>query len=409
MAIETSSSIGYILKRQYPTPEIMEFAAFRNKPFLAMLPKKYKQGGETTIVPVTTSLGAGFSNTFSNAQTNANIQKGVAYSLGFFPKVYNVQQIDNQLMMNAQNKSQSFIDLVSNYAKTLVETVSLNVARQLYRSGTGSIGRRASVSGQTITLTVADDAMNFYPGLALRASAADGGALRLGTVATVTGVDYSSGTVTVDAVANITAFADNDFLYIDGCAANGGANVALTGLAGWIPSTTPSATTFFGVDRTAAVELLAGTRFDGSALNILDALIQGLNRVARFGTSPKKVFMNFSDYTGLLLVAGDKLRLVNVGTQNAKLNFSGAMISFAGGDVEVVPDSSCPKGLAYIINPETWKLYVSHDMFPNVFTEAGDNKLTMATADAVEIRSNNYMQLACERPVENGVVILPAV
>lgn len=408
MAVETLSTITYILKDVYKNPAMMEFAAFKDKPLLAMMPKKYAtSGGSSYIIPVTTALGAGFSNTFTTSQANANIQKGTRFSLGIFPQLYNVEQISNQLLMGARTSTQSFVNLVTQHAKTLVETVSWNTARQIYRSGTGSLARRASVSSNTITLTVPTDAAAFYPEMVIVASATDGGALRTGS-AVVKGVDYGAGTVTVDSVAGISSFADNDFLYIQGTAANGGSNIALTGVAGWIPSTAPSATPFFGVDRTQAVQLLAGSRFDGTALDILSACLGGLNQVARFGGKPTHVFMNYEDYNQLLLVAGDKLRLVNVGSQNAKLSFSGVNITYAGGDCSVVPDAACPKGLAYALNMETWGLYIMHDMFPNVYTESGDAKIPMLSADAVEIRSNNYCQVACEAPIHNGVILLPS-
>jgi len=43
-------------------------------------------------------------------------------------------------------------------------------------------------------------------------------------------------------------------------------------------------------------------------------------------------------------------------------------------------------------------------VFPNIWTEAGDPAITVHNDDAIELRSNNYVELVCRRPVMNGVV-----
>lgn len=406
MGIESlTTGINYILKKQYSNPETMAWLAYRNRPLLAAMPKVFGIGGSSYEVPVTTSLGAGISNTFSSAQTNASLSTGKVFAVTM-AKMYAVQQIDTQLLMAARKDNQTFMKLATDKMDLLITTVAERMHSQLYGSGTGSIGQRASISTNTITLSSQSDVHNFYIGLVLVASATDGGALRTGS-AIVTAVDRSAGTVTVDNAAGITSFANNDFLYIQGTAANGGANIAVSGLRAWVPTSSPSAAAFFGVDRTADVASLAGSRFNGTSFDIFTALVRGLNEVAVYGGAPEYVFMSFPDFSNLQLVASDKLRLVKADLGVAKMGFEGVEVAYAAGKVIVLPDAKCPRGLAYALKPDTWELACTNGDFPHVFTEAGDAALTVPTADAIELRSNNYCQLVCKAPIHNGVIQLP--
>src|SRR5262249_5068260 len=122
------------------------------------------------------------------------------------------------------------------------------LAAFLYSDGGGSIGRRASISTNVITLTNADDAKNFQKGQYIRASTArTGGSVKGGTPCQVVRVTYglTTSTVEVDNAANISGFADNDYLFNDG-----DYDAVPRGLEGWLPASDPSSSdSFLGVNR----------------------------------------------------------------------------------------------------------------------------------------------------------------
>ena len=62
------------------------------------------------------------------------------------------------------------------------------------------------------------------------------GSLRSGS-GTITAIDRDAGTITY--TGTITSLTANDYLFTQGDAPNGGANVKVSGLAAWIPSSAP--------------------------------------------------------------------------------------------------------------------------------------------------------------------------
>lgn len=96
----------------------------------------------------------------------------------------------------------------------------------------------------------------------------------------VTAVNRSTGTVTVNSAAAITAFADNDYLF-----PRGDIDGEIKGLEAWIPAADPGATSFFGVDRSVDVTRLGGLRKDLSGKPIEEALMEACELTYREGAA----------------------------------------------------------------------------------------------------------------------------
>lgn len=100
-----------------------------------------------------------------------------------------------------------------------------------------------------ITLAQVEDISKFEVGQTLQARS--GGTARIFATgvssALVIAVDRDAGTVTVDAdnSGNTDTIVAGDTMNVAG-----DYNAKVTGLAGWIPSSAPSSSLFFGVDRT---------------------------------------------------------------------------------------------------------------------------------------------------------------
>ena len=157
----------------------------------------------------------------------------------------------------------------------VMRSVGDSISRNLFRDGSGAIGRvnNGSFSTTALDLVTDMDSLNFEVGMVLQVSGTkSGGSVRSGTL-TVSAVNRGAASNQITMSGNLSGWssvAQNDYIY-----QSGDYDGALTGLEGWLPATAPSSTAFFGQDRTADITRLSGQRYDGSSGTILEALIEG--------------------------------------------------------------------------------------------------------------------------------------
>ena len=399
MAATTATLVANYLKDLHLNKQAVVTAMYKDKPLLNWITKEYSVPGQVWLQTVGYSLSAGASNTFTTAQSNAKLPNPARFTINPVD-IYGVETLTRKLMMQAKSDG-SLINLTTEKFKILLMTLSNKAHKQLYRSGTGVIGRRSSISTNTITLTNPADAANFYKNMVIVASAADGGALRTGS-AIVTNVDRgrSTATVTVDSAAGISSFADNDYLYQQGDAANNSTNVALSGLEAWIPETV-SATTFWGVDRTADVQNLAGYRINATtellgARDSIEALITEMQTLT--GVVPDAIFTTPRVAEAVRISASDAIRFVQVkGTAQLVID------AFEILGVPVIADYMCPTGKAFALKKDALSLKFVNPGFPDIVNEDGSDQSRVYNDDAYEMRSSNYCQLVVNSPIMTGV------
>lgn len=400
------SDFAYATKELYDDEELaLEQYLYRERPLLAMIKKKFNSGGKYVVVPVGVSGIAGFGNDFSTTQSNINPQTGAAFQVTR-KKLYSIARVDQEAVVATQNDEEAFISLAEDTLKSLMDRAGKLAAVQLYGDGTGAIAQASSVSGGVITLANPSDNVYFEKGMSINASSSLGGALRSGT-GVVTGVTRGRSSATVTYSGTISSIGNTDYIYYAGTAANGGSNIAMSGLNAWIPSSAVTATAFFGVDRTADEVALAGTRYDASGLNPVEALVNGSVQVASFGGLPDAAFMSFYDYAALLNVLGDKKRYVTSNvkvTEKIDVAFKGVVVDYPKGELVVYPDAYCPKGKTWLLQMDTLTMHCAQPKFPFLYKEGESPNITMATADEWELRSTNYVQLAVRMPGYNGVI-----
>ena len=122
-----------------------------------------------------------------------------------------------------------------------INNISASLAQSLYGDGTGAKGQSASNSSP-ITLVNINDITNFEVGMVIVAASSATGSIRSGSGA-ITAVDRDAGTITY--TGTITSLTANDYLFTQGDAPNGGANVKVSGLPP-DSSSAPAPTAFFG-------------------------------------------------------------------------------------------------------------------------------------------------------------------
>lgn len=397
-------SFDAALKEHY-TDQRVKNLVYKNNPFLAMVPKMEDFGGRNLPIPI--QFGVPQSRSVDYATALA-LKPGASSQYDRFVLIrsrdYCLATIDNETMEASVGNPNAFMEAAVSEINSAIQSCTRSVGVKLYRSGTGAIGQVSAAGAAALTFTLANpnDVTNFEVGMSLVGSAVDGGALFPGS-AFVTGVDRNLGVLSTTGAnwnAQIIGLVATSFLYPQGDAANAGPNVAITGLAGWLPGAVVPAAPFFGVVRTADSTRLGGNFIDGTLLTVEEALIDGSSRVAREGGQPDYVFMNHLHYSELLKALGSKVEYVRSSPSDAdvgEISFSGLRLHTPTGSVIVVPDQNCPTGNAYMLQMDTWKLY-SLGMAPKILQPDGMRVLREPSLDALEVRVGYYAQLGCVAP-----------
>ena len=306
--------------------------------------------------------------------------------------------------------------------------ITNNIAFELFGSGTATRGvsTAAMVSPSTavgatiIPISNANQIVAFEVGMTLVSSLTDGAAPSADFV-TITGVDRANGIITgtssvfpLSADWSVTSGAAGYLSVMGDIPATGalstGSFLALSGLAAWLPVTTPSnVDNFWGVNRSADPTRLAGLRYNAQAYTIEEGMTNALAFANREGAKPDMCIMDFASYAALVNALGAKVQYVQVKHDEVEVAFDGITFQSAYGKITVLADRSCPPQTAYVLTINTWKLR-SLGKVPHILTYGmeGLEGLRVGNADALEIRIGYYGNLICSAPGWNMVVQLSA-
>lgn len=399
------------LKELYDDQKIANLV-YKNNPFLAMVPKMEEFGGKYMPIPLIVNTSQGRSGTFSNAQSNQTAATVQSFALTRTQN-YSIAQIDNQTMLASKTDKMAFINGATVVIDGAIRALTNSLATQIFRSGSGAIGTVAAGGSTTtgiFTLANPSDVVNFEVNMTIEARNPSTGALRSGGPAYIIAVNRTSGQLTFSSSMGGSAGGLAAWGITTGDTLNvqGDYNIALKGLAGWLPTTAPtSGDNFFGVDRSTDPTRLAGVRFDGSSESIEEAVIDASLLVAREGGNPDVCVMPFSSYAALEKSLGSKAQYISFDGP-AKIAFPGILINGAAGQIKVFPDRSCTAKTAYLLQMDTWKLY-SLGPAPHIAKYAdGLEMLRVYNSDAAELRVVSYANLGCNAPGFNAVVQLGA-
>lgn len=399
------TSFAAALKQHY-TQDRVENMVYRDNPLLAMMKKYESFGGKNLPIPIIYGNPQGRSADFANAQSNKTNSQLKDFVLTR-SKDYSLASIDNETLEASKGNANAFLEAATVEIDGAIQSITRSLAVAMYGTGSGSIGRIAAsttIASPTIQLSDVEDVTNFEVGQTLVLSTANGGGTVKAGTAQIVGVDRDAGTVTLnDDIDNLVATAAvNDYIFVQG-----DYDAKIKGLEAWLPSTAPTSTPFFSVDRTSDSSRLAGIRVDGSALPIEEALVKAANRVAREGGRPDHVFMSFSKFNDLVNSLGSKVQYVQeqVKAGQGYVGFQTIMIYGPRGTIKVIPDQNCPSDRAFMLQMDVWKLY-SLGKCPRILDTDGLKMLRESNADAVEIRVGYYAQLGCKAPGFNANIKL---
>ena len=383
---------------------------YKDNPLLALIPKYESFGGKNLPIPVLFGNPQGRSKTFSNAQTrgsatNSQITDFVLTRV----KDYSIATIDNETLEASKGNPNAFMEAATTEIDGAIQALTRSLAIGIYGGSDGNIGQVSveptEAATTVITLKNADSVTNFEVGMMINIwSAKSGGSQRnvdgSTTSLEIDAIDRSAGTITFsEAYTSSGTIAADDYLFVEG-----DRGLALSGLDSWLPSTAPTSTPFFGVDRSVDTTRLGGVRHDGSSQPIEEALVDAASKVSREGGKVDYCFLNYAKYAELEKALGSKVSYVDL-SMNAEVGFRGIEINGPRGTIKVVADQNCPADVAFMLQLNTWKLY-SLGKAVRVIDTDGLSMLRQASADGVEVRYGHYGQVGCKAPGYNARVSL---
>lgn len=409
MAAMNQSAIDKIAKDLYPQEDINKLVIEKSA-LLGMIKKRQDFVGRRQVVGLRFATPSGRSAILQNAITNSNPSKLEGFYVTRI-KDYSVASIDTETIRSADGKKGSIVEALDLEIGGALEALRRSMAISLFRNQGGSIGRLTD-NGTLVTSTgpfqllVPEDISNFEVGMSIQLAVTDGttGTVKAG-LAVIAKVDRNLGqffTVAPLSTGIPTAAVTlNDYVFYDG-----DFGVRMAGLASWIPQVAPTATPFFGVDRTQDPERLAGVRptvTTGAPIEIV--LQQALGQMARNMSEPDTIFLNPTDWMQLVVSLGSKLVIQKVHARDtADISFDAVVIAGPKGMVKVLSDPNCPKGVAYILQMDTWCLWTLGPV--GFLDEDGLRMLRGTVSDDYTWRMGYYGNLVCDAPGWNAVVTL---
>jgi len=418
MASFNLTNFDAAMKHMYPIKKV-ENLVYKNNPLLAMIPKNTSFSGRNITFGVEYGQTPGRSANFLTAQTNRGGTKLEDFVVTRV-KDYSVVSVDNETLLAADGSEGSLLDVAKAKTDSALLALSRSMAQALYRDGTGYIGSTDSTgSSTTITLENAADVRNFEVGMRIvRSSSTPGDTLRSsGAAAEITAVNRSGGTFTIHANADVvwTDAASNDLLYVEGDATNSGSpttsNFArIAGIEAWCPTSAPSSTSFFGVDRSQDTTRLGGQRITGAS-SIKESLLDAMVTVYREGGMPSHVFLPpdiwlllANDLEGTPVQGGSaNRRRYDSDDTSTTMGFSSLQLAGPSGIVPIYADHNCQPGVAWVLQLDTWE-FRTLGAAPRILDFDGLKGIRENNADGVEYRWGFYGNVLCKAPGYNAVV-----
>lgn len=393
------------LKVHYTDEEVQRLT-LTDHPFLALLARDEKFLGKNLPIPIIYGNTQNRSATFSvaNAGTSTTLIKDFVLTR---VRDYAVAKVDGETMDASESDADAFMEAAIVEVDGAFESMASSLATALFRNGTGSIGTVGSIGGAgntVLTLSDITTAVFFEVGMTLVESATDGGSLGGGssTGEVIFAMDRDAGTLTSTSASWTTVLSNlttGHFLYV-----LGDLNAKVSGLDAWIPSTAPSNTTFFSVDRSKDPVRLGGSRYDGSNQPIEQALVNGAVRAAKWGGRVSHYFVSYEQYANCEHALGAKRVYVDV-RATEDIGFQGLEIIGPKGPIKIVPDAMCQATVAWGLDMRRWKLYSLQSAI-RILRRSGGDSVRDPSNDAEQTRIGGYFQLGCRAPGHNVRVAL---
>jgi hypothetical protein len=390
------STVGYVFKTMFDAG--LSDEATRLHPTLDRIKKVDDFGGTSLKYSVKYGNAQNItSGVIASAQAVGSASKGVTFEM-YRKKKTGTISLDVEALLAAKKSTEgAFATLVVSEVDGFVSEFWDRLGFDLFRDGYGARGIQSSISTNTITLTIPDDARNFKVGMLLGADdTATGASPRVGSSA-ITAVDTDAGTITVTSAAAIASLTNGDYLFAYPEIASN-----LEGFEMCTPLTAPTgADSFRGVNRSVYSSLLAGARIDDTNTMIEENAGKIAVKIRQNGGRADTLVLNPQRAWEMFRRLGAKV-MYQGGGGTVEYGFEKAIISSPAGDLQVISDPDCPTSRGRVFLNESHKLRTLEE-FVHIANEDGNYNLRMPTDDALETRVRSMSNYQQTEPRNHGV------
>lgn len=428
MAAANSTSYSALLKEIWPQDDIIN-ELYDVKQSLYGLVEK-----DTSFYEVVRHIAVGYGYTggasaqFSNAK--ANKQPTVESQFKITPvQYYSLFSIQRQLLRRAQQKKAAIVPALERQTKMAIEVWKRRTGIYLFNTNVGAIGQILTDQSGTATLatggtqvltssqiqlTSAVDMRHFNKNVTVDFSVDNTGSAGVRSMQSplvVSGVDRDNAIITFNQAVNTAcpSHGATDYVYY-----SGDYNQILSGLSQWVPITAPTSTLFFGLDRTADVQLLGGWRVSCKNKSMRASGMTTAKVLHEIGADPTHWFLSPNDFLNLQIELESAGALKRITEPGAKINsrsfgepFTGISLMGPAGEIKCFFDINVPDNYGWMVNLAQWKFATMGDA-PYFDQEDGNEILREADADALEGRIVGDMQFYGEAPGHGAVSLLAA-
>lgn len=410
----TVASSAAILKTKYTQPKVY-WEAYEDNPSFAGVRKDTTFDGNNKVIAIQTEapIGGGF----SIGQAQANLGPGL-YKNFLLTRIedFGVARIKGQALKAAAKSTGALLDLWTREMDGIILHVTRSAAIHMWRTGTGSrgsISASSNTGATTVTLATIQDVSNFYVGMQCQASQLDGGAVRGGgSYAVISKVNRVTGVLTSASAWNgqIGGLAAGDYLYRNGDPANGGTNLMVSGVQGWIvplASRPVTTATWFGLDRTSDEVRLAGLYLDGTNTPMQEVLIEACAQVEVEGGKVDRIWLHPRDRANYAKELGAKVQYtkqaVKIPGSTASVGFKAMETTIGDADVEVMADINVPRYTCLVTQWDTWA-FESIGPAPQILDFDSNEFLRVTNDDSYEVRVGYYGNLSNAAPAYSNFI-----
>jgi hypothetical protein len=393
------ADLNVVIKEMFPDGVDMSLH-MKQHPLLGLIERDNEFDGRYWQVPIKRSNPASRSYTLSNAITNERNSKYSAFAVTPITD-YQVAYIDGIVLRASNGKSMnSAIKVIQTELDGAIYNVTNNIARSAYAASAarGQVHPSTAISGTSLTLAYPSQARFFQEGMVIQGSATQSGGSVLPGSVTIVSVNEDTGVLVGSANwSTITGLTNSNWLFMSGDYGFGPA-----GLGAWCPLTAPSATAFFGVDRTVSPNLLAGIRVDTSGESIETFLIKTYARCQAAAFKPDLVLMH--PYDSARLEKAKEGQRFDVKSGVYDVGFDG----FRAYGSTIVEDADCPEGQFFALDKSAFKWLVASKDQPGIFDDDGEYRAS-ATADSYEVRLGADFNFAAFNPGKIATGSVPTI
>lgn len=410
----TLTTFDGLLKERYYDQSVVEKLIYPDNVLLGMLEKKGDTGmvGDVVPVPIVYAFPQGIGKTFSVAQTVAgtsSLKNGKwAIQAGDY---HGVVHIGDKVLKASRTNAGAFLENKQIEIDGVYEQMAENLSLYTWGNGGNALGRRASVSGEVVTLMNPADAANFELGMSIVASSGDGSntadTLRTNSeTVTVDGINRATGEITLSDESDIDSFADGDYLFRESDFSGNTTGNIVIGLQAFIPAT-DSPPALWGVTaatRATDVQRWSGCRIPdayntGSIEERMKRLVAWM--VGRYkGKTPDTAFLHPEDFQKLdtLMTSRGQRDLERSSTS---FGYEGIRMAAPGGKLTIYSDRHCPMGNVFMFRMKNHWITSMRELF-HPQNDDGFQMLRRATSTDYEVRILSYPAYCNNAPLYMG-------